>query len=305
MKRQSLHLFEAVGLVDEHLVEEAADAKRTASPWGKWLASAACFVLVLSLGAVAAGTLLRGCGSKAPSNASGAPVADTAMPPATSEEAPAGEAAEESVEMVEGTDEPAEAEAPAEEPAAAAPEPADAGPAVVTENDLDGEQEKLGELGSPVNDALPAPLAAGGAGLTAARALTLTVDAGGGTVLDRYVLTNSSEQAVTVSLSFPEGWAGSGLRVAPDADDGFSVTVPAKAEETLELRYALPGDAQGNELRFTIPASTAGTLALTETCFQLQLAEGMTLAWSTLPDDPTGGLVVLDPALDWSFAVRP
>lgn len=117
MKR--LHLFEAVGLVDDRLIEEAADAKRTASPWGKWLAAAACVALALSLGTATAGTLLRGCGNKS------ADMTDMAAAPADSpsEEAAPGE--REEYGLMGG--DTAGPEAPAAEPAAPAPEPA-AGP---------------------------------------------------------------------------------------------------------------------------------------------------------------------------------
>lgn len=130
MKR--LHLFEAVGLVDDRLIEEAADAKRTASPWGKWLAAAACVALALSLGTATAGTLLRGCGNKS------ADMTDMAAAPtdSPSEEAAPGEKEEYGLmggdtagpENAAGPEAPAaEPEAPTAEPAAPAPEPA-AGP---------------------------------------------------------------------------------------------------------------------------------------------------------------------------------
>ncbi len=78
------HLFEAIGLVDDRLVEEAADARRTAAPWGKWLAAAACAVLLVSVGTVGAGTILRGCGSSMvkseAASDSAAPAAAEALP---------------------------------------------------------------------------------------------------------------------------------------------------------------------------------------------------------------------------------
>ena len=57
------HLFEAIGLVDDRLVEEAADARRTATPWKKWAALAACLVLVIGIGSVSMSVLFRGCGA--------------------------------------------------------------------------------------------------------------------------------------------------------------------------------------------------------------------------------------------------
>ena len=57
-------LFEAIGLVDDDLVEEAADARRTAVPWRHVTALAACLVLVLGIGSFILN--FRGCSSKAP-----------------------------------------------------------------------------------------------------------------------------------------------------------------------------------------------------------------------------------------------
>lgn len=67
-------LFEAIGLVDDAYIEEAADARavRTPSQWQRWGALAATLVLVAGLG-LAATTQLRGCGSKSMT-------ADTAAP---------------------------------------------------------------------------------------------------------------------------------------------------------------------------------------------------------------------------------
>lgn len=58
-------LFEAIGLVDDAYIEEAADAQvvRTPSQWQRWGALAATLVLVAGLGLTAT-TQLRGCGAK-------------------------------------------------------------------------------------------------------------------------------------------------------------------------------------------------------------------------------------------------
>ena len=58
-------LFEAIGLVDDTYIEEAADAQvvRTPSQWQRWGALAATLVLVAGLGLTAT-TQLRGCGAK-------------------------------------------------------------------------------------------------------------------------------------------------------------------------------------------------------------------------------------------------
>lgn len=63
-------LFEAIGLVDDSYIEEAADANRTAVPWQRWGTLAATLVLVAGLG-LASVSQLRGCGAK---------TADTAAP---------------------------------------------------------------------------------------------------------------------------------------------------------------------------------------------------------------------------------
>lgn len=60
MKRE--HLFEAIGEVEDRLIEEAADARRRKTPWKKWLLTAACVALALTLGAPL--LTFRGCGSK-------------------------------------------------------------------------------------------------------------------------------------------------------------------------------------------------------------------------------------------------
>ena len=80
------HLFEAIGLVEDRLVEEAADAGRTATPWKKWLATAACLVAVVGIGSLTVGTMFRGCGAKSQApetNQSSAVAADSAAPEST------------------------------------------------------------------------------------------------------------------------------------------------------------------------------------------------------------------------------
>lgn len=71
-------LFEAIGLVRDEYIEEAADARavRTASHWRQWGTLAATLVLVAGLG-MAATTQLRGCGAK---ESSAEITADTAAP---------------------------------------------------------------------------------------------------------------------------------------------------------------------------------------------------------------------------------
>lgn len=121
MKR--LHLFEAIGQVDEDLIEEAADARRTAQPWGKWLAAAACVVLAVSLGTVTAGTLLRGCGSGKGTETADMSAAPSEAPNAAPSEAPSADAAP---PVEEDGDSPAGKEYAEDiaEPAAPAPAPA-------------------------------------------------------------------------------------------------------------------------------------------------------------------------------------
>lgn len=81
-------LFEAIGLVDDAYIEEAADARavRTPSQWQRWGALAATLVLVAGLG-LAATTQLRGCGSKSMTVDTAAPESGMAQESTTADSA--------------------------------------------------------------------------------------------------------------------------------------------------------------------------------------------------------------------------
>lgn len=135
------HLFEAIGLVDDRLVEEAADARRSAAPWGKWLATAACAVLLISVGTVGAGTILRGCGSGMVKSEAASDSAAPAAAEASEEVAPAAAAPEEVA--------PAE---PSAAPMAAAPAPEPAGESVAGGAEPEAAPE---EYATPNGEAAP------------------------------------------------------------------------------------------------------------------------------------------------------
>ena len=81
-------LFEAIGLVDDAYIEEAADAQvvRTPSQWQRWGTLAATLVLVAGLG-LAATTQLRGCGSKSMTADTAAPESGMAQESTTADSA--------------------------------------------------------------------------------------------------------------------------------------------------------------------------------------------------------------------------
>lgn len=165
------HLFEAIGLVDDHLVEEAADARRTASPWKKWMATAACLVAVIGIGSLAAGTMLRGCGAK-----SEAPESTAGMN-MTSDSA----AAEPQEDAAADMDAPAESE---------------------SGNTNDGAG---GPFFSHYADPVLPLTASGGESLEVQRQVTFDVeaDAAYAGITDSYQIENQTAQDQTVTLYYP------------------------------------------------------------------------------------------------------
>ena len=91
MSRKAETFFDAVTLLREDLVEEAQDYvfRRRRAGWRKFGSLAACLVLVVSLGMLAA--LPRGCGGAAPSFDGNTASAPEEMPPGNSTGAPSGE----------------------------------------------------------------------------------------------------------------------------------------------------------------------------------------------------------------------
>ena len=177
MKRE--HLFEAIGLVDDRLGEEAADARRTAVPWKKWLVTAACLAAVIGLGSISAGTLLRGCG------ASGSDSAGEALDSAAPESAENGTAG-----------------APAEVPESAADGTPGGG----------GAGSVFDRCAGPV---LPLT-ASGGDTLRIRRDTVFRVadDAASAAVTDRYEVENPTEQDQAVTFYYPLAADWNGLEEA-------------------------------------------------------------------------------------------
>lgn len=308
---KSEHLFEAVGLVDDRLVEEAAGAHRAASPWGRWLATAACLLLVLGLGGVAAGTLLRGCGtgqSAAPAAEMDEAAADAAPSPAAAESAPAepaaAPAAEPSPEAASG--ETFEEEAAASEPAPP-PEPETASGGMSAEpskeetavseptampapasgktwEDLESGFEPTSE--SPA-EAAPSDGGENGLDATGAAAYeirALTVE-DGADLSARRALRLEADGAETEIIDRYELSAGTGRETAA------RLLYPLGSQDGTALRvyvdgapYELPG--AGNAFDLTIPAQGALTLEISCTAptggFALLPESGLSMTEQTV-----------------------
>jgi len=306
---KSEHLFEAVGLVDDRLVEEAADAKRAAPPWGRWLATAACLLLALGLGGVATGTLLRGCGAEK----SSAPMAvmndaDTAQSPMAAESAPAepaaappgtaaGGASGETSEEEAASSEPAPA--PAAAPAAAEPwedlesafEPTSEAPAEAAPSD--GGENGMDLTGAAAYE-IRALSVGDGAALSARRALRLEADGAETEIIDCYELSSETGRETAARLLCPPGSGdGTALRVRvdgadyelPDAGNVIDLTVPARGARTLELSWTVSASSFA-----LLPESG---LSMTEQTVQVLLDGGWTLE-TDLPGDPSSAPVAFD-----------
>ena len=184
MKREE-KLFEAIGQVDDRLVEEAADARRTVSPWRRWVPLAASVVLVVGLGAGSLSVMMRGCASSDTSSA----VTDTA----TSTDTAADQESQSNTSAgADGSD--------------------DAGTDTATDTTTDSavDDGADGAAGGLPEDGLPTyaesaesvpvllPLTADADGLTAER----TVTASAGTVTDVYRITNTGG-GTAVTFRYP------------------------------------------------------------------------------------------------------
>lgn len=236
MKR--LHLFEAVGLVDDHLVEEAADAKRSVSPWGRWMAAAACIALALSLGTAAAGTLLRGCGVSKSAQTEAA-VENSA--PASSESAPGGAdefAGEQDTDLAA----PSAPAAPAEPecaPADAPPVPAPEKPAEIPAAD---------NVDTPKESAMGSLQKGPPALRTSEAAVRITVLEDGADTGDgdgvwsaRYSVENQNSEDRSVSLYFTLDTGGEGL-----AEDAVVIQVDGGTVSFDALEATVCPDAEGS-----------------------------------------------------------
>lgn len=251
MNKRCEHLFEAIGLVDDRLVEEAADARRTATPWRRWLPLAACLVLVVGLGFSSLTVLFRGCSSSdtAASVDMAADTADTAgsdttgstgQSSTTTDAADGGETG--------GT--------------------ADAGDSSASpgETPTDGAAESAPQETEAAAAGYVLPLTADADGLTAERTVTLSLaDPDGVRVTDTYRVTNAGE-ARTVVFRYPE-------LLAPEAPPA-AVLVDGAAVSTSQSN----GDwAAWLEESGEAAEADAGTLQLRWTEFSVELAAGETV----------------------------
>jgi len=287
---KSEHLFEAVGLVDDRLVEEAAEAGRARTPWNRWLATAACLLLVLGLGGVAAGTLLRGCGSKdsaSPAETRNA-AADMAQAPMAMESAPAEpETASGEAWMDEAAEVPAPTSAP--EPSSM-PEEAGPTPEAAMPSGNVAQETGMDFAGVPAYE-IYALTVGDGAEVSARRALRLEVDGAETKIIDRYELSSGTGDELTARFEYPPGPTDGGtLRVLVDGEeralpDALELTVPARGAVTLELSCTA---ATGNFA--LLPASG---LVLTEQTVQVALGDGWALE-TDLPGDPSLEPVAFD-----------
>lgn len=285
MKKRE-HLFEAIGLVDDRLVEEAADARRTATPWKKWAALAACLVLVIGLSASSLMVLFRGCGSS-----DSTAMADNTTTSETSDAATAPEEGGTESETGETTED------------TATTDDSSTGSAGMDNGDLAEAPQAIG------------PLTADADGLTAKRAVTVWADEHLETgetmlvILDSYTLT-ATEDMDTV------------LHYGTNADATYTVTVN-QAEQTVtenagELSFPLPlaaGEEVTVAITVVIPAgpdgvagfmlSTDGTnVAVTEQGAALDLVHRTDTEILINDFGESDGAVELEPSRTYQLELR-
>lgn len=277
------HLFEAIGLVDDRLVEEAADARRAATPWKKWAALAACLVLVIGIGSVSMSVLFRGCSA-------GSTTADTAVSTestqdSTAETTDATATAPESAGTEETTTESTETTTDE-----------------TTEETTNGSEATGGSEGETAAGAVLS--CDNGMDLTATRRIQWTLeDAHTALVEDRYTVTNPGA-AQTVIFRYPD------LRV-PDTELGatvrgstgeyslengmlvIQVDLPAESTVEITVTYTLASE----DGTFRVSTASDG-LELTSQSAALVLPGDMTLAESNIDFQASGSAVTLDPAVE-------
>ena len=248
--KQAEHLFEAIGLVEDRLVEEAAGARRTgshASHWKKWTALAACMVLVLGISSLSLTVLFRGCGASAPGvNADSAAAGESS---ATTDSASGPEENTDGAEQ--GTDS-----------------------AMTDDEALTGDSAADGGATAPADGAETRwagpvmPLDAPGAQLSASRQLTLQAEDGSARVSDVYQVENGSDASRMVTFTYPLG--------AGAEANGHTVTVDGKTVETewvpaadvpqpqSQTEAALSGLAQASfaRLSFAVEIPAGGTVEI-------------------------------------------
>lgn len=251
MKKRE-HLFEAIGQVDDRLVEEAADARRTATPWKKWAALAACLVLVIGLSASSLALLFRGCGSAMTSDSAASETAsDTAEAPAA--DGSTGTAESGSAETTD--DSVTEDSATADSSVNAGTDPSTA-------------EENLPVIGT---------LSADAGGLTASRAVTLTAEGGALVIRDVYRLTAAGD--VDTVLHYAMTAEDAGYTVTVDgreqavSSDAAGLTFPlrltAGAEAEVAVTVTLPVPEDG--VVGAALATDGGSVALTDQTAELAL----------------------------------
>ena len=241
MKKQE-HLFEAIGLVDDRLVEEAADAHCTATPWKKWAALAACLVLVVGLSASSLMVLFRGCGSSdstaTADNATASDTADGSDSAATEETDTA-----ESTEDTTATDDSSTGGA------------AEPGDSTATE---EGANAGMDSGATDPSQPVISPLSADADGLTAKRFVMVWADKHMETgekmlvIFDSYTLTASEDvdtvlhygaaddATYTVTVNRTE------VNVTADAGEiSFPLTLAAGEEVTVAVTVVIPAASDG------------------------------------------------------------
>ena len=272
------HLFEAIGLVDDRLVEEAADARRMATPWKKWAALAACLVLVIGIGSVSMSVLFRGCGAM---TADSTATTEDIQNGASESTATAPEETTETTETTENTD-------------------------AATEETTEETAEGSGMTGSSEAEGTATAVLScdSGAGLTADRRIQWTLDdAHTALVEDRYTVTNSGA-AQTVMFQYPDlrvpdtelGATVEGATGEYSLEDGMlviQVDLPAESTVEITVTYTLASE----DGTFRVSTASDG-LELTSQSAALVLPGDMTLAESNVDFQASGSTVTLDPAVE-------
>lgn len=278
--KQSEHLFEAIGLVDDHLVEEAADARRTATPWKKWAALAACLVLVIGLSASSLALLFRGCSSADTAATADSTASDTAEAPAT--DSTGAQESESTATTENGT----------------ATEETTTDDAVANGDGITHGGNATPSEGRPV----VGPLSADADGLTVSRAVTIQMMSEENALLIRDVYTLSAADAVDTEVRYPLTAEDASYTVTVDGGEqstasdaeglSFPLTLEAGAEAEVVVTVTLPAGSDGI-LGVALPTDGGGLTAAEQTAaLELDSSDAAVME-STFPT--TDGTVTLQP----------
>lgn len=299
MKKQE-HLFEAIGQVDDRLVEEAADARRTATPWKKWAALAACMVLVLGLSASSLMLLFRGCGSSdSAATADNATASDTAdgSDSAATEEADTAESTEDTA----ATDDASTGGA------------AEPGDSTATE---DGANAGMDSGATDAVLTAIGPLSADADGLTAKRFVMVWADEHLETgekmlvILDSYTMTAAEDVSTMLHYAVTAEDAAYTVNVdhvetdaTEDAEGlSFPLTLAAGEEVQVDIVVVLPAAADG-VAGFTL--STDGTnVTVTEQGAALDLENRVDAQILVNDFGENDGTVDLEPSKTYQLELR-